>query len=81
MSVDPAHYRDPAEVALALLSDPITRARELLAADGQADAAAEVLAQARAEIAAAVAVAKAAPFPAAHEAFEDIATTGQGVWA
>lgn len=81
VSVDPAHYRDPAEVAAALLSDPVTRARELLAARGEAAAAAEVLQQAQAEIAAAVAVAKAAPFPEAHEAFEDIATTGQGVWA
>jgi pyruvate dehydrogenase E1 component alpha subunit len=81
VSVDPAHYRDPAEVAAALLTDPITRARELLASHGQADAAAQVLAQAQAEIAAAVAAAKAAPVPLAEEAYQDIATTGQGVWA
>ena len=80
VSVDPGAYRDPEEVKLAL-RDPIAGARRKLEALGLAAAADEVEARAKAEIDAALAAAEAAPFPVAADAYEDVLTTGAGVWA
>ncbi len=81
VSVDPAAYRDPAEVAAALKDDPIERARKTLVAAGVPEARLEaVMRDAREEVAAAVASAEAAAWPDAQTAFEDIQDTGSGRW-
>ena len=81
MSIDPATYRDPAEVARAREADPLLRARAQLLALGVEAAAVDALdTRARAEIAAAQAAAEAAPWPQEHEAYEDVTTIGAGVW-
>lgn len=82
VSVDPAAYRDPAELAAALQTDPIARARAAyLALPGAQAATLDTLdAQALAEVQAAVAAADAAPWPDAASAYTDIQTTGAGVW-
>ncbi len=82
VSVDLAAYRDPQELAAALLTDPLARARVL--GDGlpgcdpgafdAMDAAAE------AEVQAALASAESAPWPDPASAFTDIQTTGAGKW-
>jgi len=81
VSVDPGTYRDPEEVRKALERDPIKRTRLQLEAAGLGAQAAQVEAEARAEIDAALAAAEASPVPEVHEAYEDIVTTGAGVWA
>ncbi|MDM0067557.1 thiamine pyrophosphate-dependent dehydrogenase E1 component subunit alpha [Variovorax sp. J31P207] len=81
VSVDPAAYRDPAELAAALETDPIARARARLAASGVAAAAlAAIENEAHAEVEAALAAADAAPWPEAGAAFTDVQTTGAGQW-
>ena len=81
VSVDPGSYRDPAEVQLALESDPLVLARaRLLGAGASAAEIDAVDAAARAEIDAALAVADAAPWPQADDAFKDVVTTGAGQW-
>jgi len=80
VSVDPATYRDPEEVAEALKDDPITRTRGVLEAAGLAVQASHIEAQAREEIAAALATATAAPEPPSSAAYTDVVTTGAGVW-
>ena len=81
VSVDPASYRDAAEVARAIEQDPLLIAAAKLAAMGvpekeiaSADAAAE------ATVAAAVSAANAAPFPETALAYTDIQDTGAGRW-
>jgi acetoin:2,6-dichlorophenolindophenol oxidoreductase subunit alpha len=81
VSVDPGTYRDPAEVAAALLKDPLIVARARLAAAGLA--AAEIAAidtEVQAEIDAVLAFAEASPWPVASDAYQDIINTGSGVW-
>ncbi|MEB2348813.1 MAG: thiamine pyrophosphate-dependent dehydrogenase E1 component subunit alpha [Comamonadaceae bacterium] len=80
VSVDPATYRDAAEVEAALKNDPITLARDRLAAQGLAHEAERVEREARDEIAAAVATAASAPPPTADAAYADVMTAGAGVW-
>jgi len=81
VSVDPGAYRDPAEVALALESDPLVLARDKLARHGvSADDIAAIDTAAMAEIDAALALAAAAPFPDARTAYTDVQTTGTGQW-
>jgi len=81
VSVDLAAYRDPAEVAAALLTDPMARARQRFAALGgdlkQLDAIEQA---AHDEVQAALATASAAPWPQASSAYTDIQTTGAGQW-
>jgi pyruvate dehydrogenase E1 component alpha subunit len=76
-----AAYRDPAEVAAALLTDPMARARQRFAALGgdlkQLDAIEQA---AHDEVQAALATASAAPWPEASSAYTDIQTTGAGQW-
>jgi len=81
VSVDPAAYRDPAELAAALETDPIARARARLAASGiDATALAAIENEAHAEVEAALAAADAAPWPEASAAFTDVQTIGAGQW-
>jgi pyruvate dehydrogenase E1 component alpha subunit len=81
VSVDPAAYRDPAELAAALETDPIARARAQLLAHGvDAEALAALENAAHAEVEAALAAAEAAPWPEAAAAFTDVQTTGAGPW-
>jgi TPP-dependent pyruvate/acetoin dehydrogenase alpha subunit len=82
VSVDPAAYRDAAEVEAARATDPIARAaaRYLLldGADPVLPAACERAA--REEVAAAVAAAEAAPWPEAASAYTDVQDIGAGQW-
>jgi len=81
VSVDPAAYRDPAELQAALADDPLRRTHDRLLARG---ATAAMLAaaehEARAEIKRALASAAAAPWPDAQAAFEQVQDQGAGTW-
>jgi acetoin:2,6-dichlorophenolindophenol oxidoreductase subunit alpha len=82
VSVDPAAYRDPQELAAALQTDPIARARQaFLALPGiRADMLDAIEREAQAEVDAALAAAEAAPWPEAAAAFTDVQNTGAGAW-
>ncbi|MNS93565.1 Acetoin:2,6-dichlorophenolindophenol oxidoreductase subunit alpha [compost metagenome] len=81
VSVDLAAYRDPAELAAALETDPIARARGHLLDTGVATATLDAIENAaRDEVDTALAVADAAPWPEASAAFTDVQTTGAGQW-
>jgi pyruvate dehydrogenase E1 component alpha subunit len=80
VSVDPAAYRDPAELAAALETDPIAHARARLAERLGAAALDAIENEAHAEVEAALAAANAAPWPEAGAAFSDVQTTGAGQW-
>jgi TPP-dependent pyruvate/acetoin dehydrogenase alpha subunit len=81
VSVDLAAYRDPAELAAALETDPIARARGHLLDMGVAAATLDAIENAaRDEVDTALAVADAAPWPEPGAAFTDVQTTGAGQW-
>ena len=81
VSVDPGTYRDAKEVEAALLKDPLIVARAKLATLGISDAViAAVDAEVKTEIDTALHTAEAAPWPVVADAYEDIMTTGAGVW-
>jgi pyruvate dehydrogenase E1 component alpha subunit len=81
VSVDPGAYRDPAEVARALETDPLRLARDKLVAGGIASDTIDTIdAVARAEIDLALAAAEAAPWPEAATAYTDVQDTGAGQW-
>jgi TPP-dependent pyruvate/acetoin dehydrogenase alpha subunit len=81
VSVDLAAYRDPNELAQALETDPLARARAQLIAGGAAPDALDALeAAAHAEVEAALAAADAAPWPQPAAAFSDVQDTGAGQW-
>jgi len=81
VSVDPAAYRDPAELARAVQGDPLALARARLGARGVSLATLdEVVRAARAEVAGAIETAGAAPWPDAAVAFADVQDTGAGRW-
>jgi pyruvate dehydrogenase E1 component alpha subunit len=81
VSVDPAAYRDPEELASAQRTDPLRVARERLLALGTAEAALEAAERAaRATIEEAVASAHAAAAPAAAAAYTDVQDLGAGRW-
>jgi len=81
VSVDPASYRNPDEVARALKDDPLLVARERFASLGGIASELDAIdREAKAEIDAAVVLAGAAPWPDAAAAFTDIQTTGAGQW-
>ncbi len=81
VSVDPAAYRDPAELAAALADDPLERARRTLAEAGApAQRLEAIMAEARAEVDAAIASAGAAPWPADSAAFEQVQDQGCERW-
>ena len=81
VSVDPATYRKPEDVAAALARDGIARARARLVEQGQGTRAEQIERAAKAEIDAAVAAASAAPPPDPSAAYTDVQTIGAGVWA
>jgi TPP-dependent pyruvate/acetoin dehydrogenase alpha subunit len=81
VSVDLAAYRDPQELAAALQTDPIARARaHYLAQGGAASVLDRIEDEARAEVDRALADAHAAPWPEASAAFTDVQSTGAGQW-
>lgn len=82
VSVDPAAYRDSAEVQAALERDPIARARRsYLALAGTHAAELDAIdREASEEVAAALAAADAAPWPEPAAAFADVQDTGAGQW-
>lgn len=81
VSVDLAAYRDPAELAAALETDPIARTRgHLLSAGVSAATLNEIENAARDEVDTALAIADAAPWPDASAAFTDVQTIGAGQW-
>jgi pyruvate dehydrogenase E1 component alpha subunit len=81
VSVDPARYRDAAEVEAAMRDDPIARARSVFLASGGTQQQLQALdEQARADIDAAIAAADAAPWPEPGAAFTEVQTAGAGTW-
>jgi pyruvate dehydrogenase E1 component alpha subunit len=82
VSVDPAGYRDPAELQAALKTDPIARARSVyVTLPGAQGAHLDAMdREAADEVERALATANAAPWPDAATAFTDIQTTGAGQW-
>ncbi|WP_431109888.1 thiamine pyrophosphate-dependent dehydrogenase E1 component subunit alpha [Variovorax paradoxus] len=81
VSVDLAAYRDPAELAAALETDPIARARGHLLSHGVSAATLDAIENAAGdEVATALAMADAAPWPDAAAAFTDVQTIGAGQW-
>ncbi|WGT62131.1 thiamine pyrophosphate-dependent dehydrogenase E1 component subunit alpha [Variovorax paradoxus] len=81
VSVDLAAYRDPAELAAALETDPIARARGHLLSHGVSAATLDAIENAaRDEVDTALAIADAAPWPDASAAFSDVQTIGAGQW-
>jgi len=81
VSVDLAAYRDPAELAAALETDPIARTRGHLLSAGVSPATLnEIENAARDEVDTALAIADAAPWPDAGAAFTDVQTIGAGQW-
>ncbi len=81
VSVDPAAYRDPTELAQAMREDPLLVARARLVERGVAVARIDAgLLEARAEVAHALASADDAPWPNEASAFEDVQDIGNGRW-
>ncbi len=81
VSVDPAAYRDPRELAAAMNDDPLLLAQRRLQERGvPPDTIEAQMRAARDEVAAALASADAAAWPAAQAAFEDVQDTGSGRW-
>jgi pyruvate dehydrogenase E1 component alpha subunit len=81
VSVDPAAYRDPAELEAARAGDPLLRARDLLSRLGVGEGELAALeAAARVAIAAAVAIADAAPAAVPASAYTEIQDCGAGRW-
>jgi acetoin:2,6-dichlorophenolindophenol oxidoreductase subunit alpha len=81
VSVDPGTYRDPEEVKTAIKNDPLLAVRKQLLSEGVSIASLEALeAEVNAEIVNALAIAEAAPWPVVADAYQDIMTTGAGVW-
>jgi pyruvate dehydrogenase E1 component alpha subunit len=81
VSVDLAAYRDPAELAAALETDPIARTRGHLLSIGVRAATLDAIENAAGdEVDTALAIADAAPWPEASAAFTDVQTTGAGQW-
>jgi TPP-dependent pyruvate/acetoin dehydrogenase alpha subunit len=81
VSVDVAAYRDAAELAAALETDPIARTRGHLLSAGVSAATLDAIENAaRDEVDTALAIADAAPWPDADAAFTDVQTTGAGQW-
>ena len=77
VSVDPAAYRDPAEVEAARARDPLRLAREAhRAAGGAPELLDQIDEAARAEVRAAMATAEAAPWPEAAAAYSDVQDAG-----
>jgi pyruvate dehydrogenase E1 component alpha subunit len=76
VSVDAAGYRDGAEVAKALESDPL----DLAARNLSPDTAMKIREEAEDEVRRALAAAAAAPWPEPADAYRDVQDTGSGQW-
>jgi pyruvate dehydrogenase E1 component alpha subunit len=81
VSVDRGTYRDPSDVAAALARDGVTRTRGELIAQGHQAEVEKIEQEAKSEIEAALQTAAAAPPPDPKDAYTDVQTTGEGVWA
>ena len=81
VSVDPASYRDPAELAEALKGDPIAIAHTKFVGMGMAASALDAIwAEAKSEVAMALASADAAAWPTVDAAYSDVQDVGAGQW-
>ncbi len=81
VSVDPGTYRDPDEVEAARRADPLlVAARKLMECGVPRQSIERIDAEAKAEIERALQVAQAAPWPQASAAYEDVQSTGAGMW-
>ncbi len=81
VSVDPAAYRDPAELAEALKGDPIATAHTKFVAMGlNASALEAIWTEAQHEVALAIASADAAAWPSVDAAYSDVQDLGAGQW-
>ncbi len=81
VSVDPAAYRNPAQLAAAMQTDPIARLRERFMALAHTDKALTAIEEeATQEVKTALDAAQAAPWPEAGAAYTDVQTTGEGTW-
>jgi acetoin:2,6-dichlorophenolindophenol oxidoreductase subunit alpha len=81
VSVDPATYRDPAELQKALLRDPLVVAqRHYEQIEGDVAVLHRLMDEATATIARAVSSADAAPWPEAQLAYTDVQSLGAGQW-
>src|SRR5690606_14655141 len=81
VSVDPAAYRDPRELAAAMSDDPLLLAQRRLVERGVANEAIEArMRAARDAVAAAPASAAAAARPAAPAPFGAVQAAGSGRW-
>jgi pyruvate dehydrogenase E1 component alpha subunit len=81
VSVDPARYRDPAELSAALQDDPIALATARWLTRGADHDSVEALRrQAHAEIEQAQRAASEAAWPKPETALQDIQDTGAGQW-
>ena len=81
MSVDPASYRDAAEVAQARSRDPLATVTNRLAARGVSAAQiSQAMVEAQREVQAAVESAQLAPSPDPQAAYDEIQTVGAGQW-
>jgi acetoin:2,6-dichlorophenolindophenol oxidoreductase subunit alpha len=81
VSVDPAAYRDPAELAEALKGDPIATAHTRFIAMGMTASALDAIwAEAQSEVALAIASADTAAWPTADAAYNDVQDVGAGQW-
>lgn len=81
VSVDPASYRDAAEVAQARSRDPLATVTNRLAARGVSAAQiSQAMVEAQREVQAAVESAQLAPSPDPQAAYDEIQTVGAGQW-
>ncbi|MFM6990306.1 MAG: thiamine pyrophosphate-dependent dehydrogenase E1 component subunit alpha [Rhodoferax sp.] len=81
LSADMQGYRDPDDIAAAVQSDPLARARSVLLERGTSLSELTDMEQAVAlEVREALAFADQSPSPLAQEAFTDVQTLGAGTW-
>jgi pyruvate dehydrogenase E1 component alpha subunit len=81
VSVDPAPYRDPAELEAALRTDPIARLRATYLDRGGVSATLEAIErEAQEEVHRALSRAAEAPWPQPEAAFTDVQDSGAGQW-
>ncbi len=81
VSVDPGAYRNPDEVEAARRADPLLVAARKLVERGVSRQSIDLIdAEAQAEIERALQIAQAAPWPQASAAYEDVQSTGAGMW-
>lgn len=81
LSADKQAYRDPEDIAAAVQTDPLTRARKVLLARGASlDDLTAIDESVDLEVREAIAFAEQSESPKAIEAFTDVQTLGAGTW-